>query len=732
MKSRHQLNGTVNKLAPEDKPAHDWYRFVLSYPPHLVADYLKKFDFDSRHVVLDPFCGTGTTPVECKKRGIASVGIEANPMAHFAAEVKLSWGVDPDDLLRHAQRIAAETVAELQDQGIAEGQVFVTDSPRPAGLALREFTPEAQQVILTDSVSPLPLHKVLVLLDHIRRNSDERFTRHELLALAKAVVSSISNLRFGPEIGVGQIKTDSPVVEPWLAAVGRMASDLRGLRDRDSARAIVHLADARQVMDYLEPESIDGIITSPPYPNEKDYTRTTRLESVLLGLLNNRAELKALKQGLMRSNTRNVYKNDGDDEWVLQYPEIQRLSRAIEDRRIELGKTSGFEKLYARVTRLYFGGMARHLAAIRSILRPGAHLAYVVGDQASYLQVMIRTGQILADIGKQLGYEIESIDLFRTRFATATKVELREEVVVMRWPGDKPKHYANGRKSMAKKMPDSDGTDDEAMDEAMGLGLAGLIEPEPVLSPKKQVEYDKIIELTFTRVHNANPDATELAFTLLDVKQASADLELPQGNYPDIKYTFSGRRSLPDTILAHGHWAIVGAGKGKYKFVRLQRPPYVTIPGDLNVIKILDSTPQIVLKYQGSDEQSTLARIRYNRLVDTFTGLTTYHMQSHLRATAKGFGQVEIDDLYIGIDVEGKGFVIPLEAKSEGDREQLGVVQITQMIRYVQRTFPELKVRPLAVKMSKGSFIFIEFNVTDDPDLLASDRYRRYELYREK
>ncbi len=185
----------------------------------------------------------------------------------------------------------------------------------------------------------------------------------------------------------------------------------------------------------LEPNSIDIVITSPPYPNEKDYTRTTRLESVLLGFINTKEELRALKRGLVRSNTRGVYKSDDDDQWVADHAEIQRIAGAIEARRIELGKTSGFERLYARVTKLYFGGMARHLADLRTVLKPGAHLAYVVGDQASYLRVMIRTGQILADIGQSLGYEVVSIDLFRTRMATATKEQLREEVVVFRWPG---------------------------------------------------------------------------------------------------------------------------------------------------------------------------------------------------------------------------------------------------------------------------------------------------------
>ena len=64
--------------------------------------------------------------------------------------------------------------------------------------------------------------------------------------------------------------------------------------------------------------------TSPPYPNEKDYTRTTRLESVLLGFVSREDELRALKRVLIRSNTRGVYREDDDDQWVSGHSELQR------------------------------------------------------------------------------------------------------------------------------------------------------------------------------------------------------------------------------------------------------------------------------------------------------------------------------------------------------------------------------------------------------------------------
>ena len=92
-----------NKLLPEDRAVHDWYRFVLSFPPHLVRHYLERLNVGPSDTVLDPFCGTGTTLVECKKLGIASVGIESNPMAAFASAVKVDWSVDTQMLLGYAE-----------------------------------------------------------------------------------------------------------------------------------------------------------------------------------------------------------------------------------------------------------------------------------------------------------------------------------------------------------------------------------------------------------------------------------------------------------------------------------------------------------------------------------------------------------------------------------------------------------------------------------------------------
>lgn len=421
-----------NKLLAKDGKFHDWYRFVLSFPPHLVRHYIDRFNADSGKIIVDPFCGTGTTIVESKINGIGSIGVEANPFLHFVSSVKINWAVNVKIIESVAREIGDDTLRLLKSEGIDDNSLTVNDISR---LNLATLDEPSQKLLISNSISPLPLHKTLVLLSILNRHKAQPYYDHFLLALANALVFKISNLRFGPEVGVAKPKSDYPVVRSWLQEIKKMTKDIGSIQERSYPNCFVKLGDARRINHLIDHQSVDIVITSPPYPNEKDYTRTTRLESVILGFIKNKEELRKFKKTFVRSNTRGVYKNDNDDKWILDNPKILKLADEIEKKRVKLGKTSGFEKLYSKVALQYFGGMAEHFANLRYVLKPDAMLAYVVGDQASYLQIMIRTGELLADIAQSLGYELVDVDLFRKRFATATSSELREEVIILRWPG---------------------------------------------------------------------------------------------------------------------------------------------------------------------------------------------------------------------------------------------------------------------------------------------------------
>src|SRR5207249_716709 len=184
---------------------------------------------------------------------------------------------------------------------------------------------------------------------------------------------------------------------------------------------------------------ISAVITSPPYPNEKDYTRTTRVESLLLGLLSDKKELRKVKEKLLRSNTRNVFIKDQDSAEVSEFKSIREICDAIEARRIELRKTSGFERLYHKVVAHYFGGMRKHFRAIRPKLKPKASLAYVLGDQLSFLMVPIATAQLLSEIAEAEGFKVVGRELWRERSGTKSRnsetnqktVRVREEILIL-------------------------------------------------------------------------------------------------------------------------------------------------------------------------------------------------------------------------------------------------------------------------------------------------------------
>jgi hypothetical protein len=153
--TRSRISTEANKLGSDDRAAHDWYRFVLSYPPHLVRDYVSRFDSSLEKRVLDPFCGTGTTIVECKKLGVSSIGVEAHPMAHFATATKVDWGVDPSELEGSSRRIATAAIDELEASGIIDDPAPALIAEMPDRQKLRTLSPEIEKLLLKNSIPPL-------------------------------------------------------------------------------------------------------------------------------------------------------------------------------------------------------------------------------------------------------------------------------------------------------------------------------------------------------------------------------------------------------------------------------------------------------------------------------------------------------------------------------------------------------------------------------------------------
>lgn len=213
-----------------------------------------------------------------------------------------------------------------------------------------------------------------------------------------------------------------------------------------------------------------------------------------------------------------------------------------------------------------------------------------------------------------------------------------------------------------------------------------------------------------------------------DMKLAAKDLGIEiHDNVGAVIYDYRFRKALPEEIRSTAtdglHWRIRLAGRSKYTFVL--GPPSAILPRiDMAAIKIPDATPELVNHYRLDDEQAVLAKVRYNRLIDVFLGITAYSLQNHLRTSVEDIGQIEIDELYIGINRTGAQYAIPVQAK--GGTDKLSKVQSEQDLEYCRIQYPELVCRPVSVQfMSEDVIAMFELRQDgDDIGIIAEQHYR--------
>lgn len=238
---------------------------------------------------------------------------------------------------------------------------------------------------------------------------------------------------------------------------------------------------------------------------------------------------------------------------------------------------------------------------------------------------------------------------------------------------------------------------------------------------KKFRIYSRIILEIFRKHYTPNADQLEFERSEIEEVAKELNIELPK-NYGDLIYSFRFRRPLPEEIRLTAppeyEWRIELAGRATYCF-RLGKINRIIPRNDLRKIKIPDATPEIISKYTSGDEQALLTKVRYNRIIDIFLGVTAYSLQNHLRTTVEGVGQIEIDEIYVGINRHGNQFIIPVQAK--GGSDQLGVVQTQQDIVYCYQKFPELICRPISAQFLDTNLIAIFELISEDETIRVVD-----------
>lgn len=164
-------------------------------------------------------------------------------------------------------------------------------------------------------------------------------------------------------------------------------------------------------------------------------------------------------------------------------------------------------------------------------------------------------------------------------------------------------------------------------------------------------------------------------------------------------------------------------GTSQYAF-RLSKISRIVPNPNLVTIKIPEATPEIIGAYALTDEQALLAKVRYNRLIDVFLGLAAYSLQSHLRTTVAKIGQIEIDEVYVGVDRAGRQFVVPVQAK--GGNDKLSAVQARQDIECCSEKFPGLLCRAVSAQfMAEDLIALFELTLQDGAIKVVDEAHYR-------
>ena len=241
------------------------------------------------------------------------------------------------------------------------------------------------------------------------------------------------------------------------------------------------------------------------------------------------------------------------------------------------------------------------------------------------------------------------------------------------------------------------------------------------------MSYRKIIERIFEEKYEEGSET--LPFEREDLVRAAEALgvDVPK-NLGDVIYNFRYRSKTPPSIErrrpSNKEWTIEGTGDGVYAF-RLVPLTHIVPNDSLATIKIPNATPEIVSSGGMNDEQALLAKIRYSRLIDLFLGISAYSLQNHLRTKVKGIGQIEVDELYIGVDHRGRQYVIPVQAK--GGKDKLSTVQTRQDLALCEKRFPGLICRSISAQFTSDGCISL-FELVEQNGTIKVAEERRYKL----
>lgn len=374
---------------------HRWYPFVEGYSKEFIEDILKELPFTPQ-CALEPFCGSGTTPVELQNHGIPCYSFEVSPFMHLLAKVKLEQGYDSTTHTYYMKKVADALSGPIVDIREVEEVPFGDTVIFKKGMKKWNFHGGALNGLLDIR------HSIRTMVD------DVRYRDLFIIALASIILQVSNMFRNGKCLSY---KKDwkhrwyrrKEVHRLFLNKLETvMADDIRIVAARHSnvcnGDSCYH-GDVRSNIDKVPNDSLDLIITSPPYLNSRDYTDIYMLELKILQLVNSHADLQKLRRSTFRSHVQVKYGN-------VKPIAIPRLQKCISDMKKSDAKVWNTDII--NMICGYFEDMQHLFESFARKMRRGGVIYFNVANSA-YFGVEVPVDYIIGDIAEGCGFTVREI-----------------------------------------------------------------------------------------------------------------------------------------------------------------------------------------------------------------------------------------------------------------------------------------------------------------------------------
>ncbi|USG64782.1 site-specific DNA-methyltransferase [Brevibacillus ruminantium] len=380
-------------------PIHRWFRYSAGFSAEwvesVITSHLK--DYHKAEInVFDPFTGSGTVLLASDNLGVNSMGVEAHPFVSKITNAKLQWNTDVEKFYNFAKKLLERAKME---NGSTEGY---------PDLIYKCYPPESLQQL--DAI-------VRVL-----KEGDDNSPEHKL-----SWVALVSILRACAPVGTASWqyvlpnKTKAKMANPFEAyekQINIMAYDMRHMQSKNvMPKAQFFQEDARECPS-IPSNSVDLVITSPPYANNYDYADATRLEMSFFGEVSGWGDLREkVSQFLVRSCTQHVSKYKDytfeilkDDVLKPIYGEILDVCQRLDEERVNHGGKKNYHTMIAT----YFLDLAKVWIQLRRVCKDGSNVCFVIGDSAPY-GIYVPVDKWLGDLAIAAGFKEYSFEKTRDR-----------------------------------------------------------------------------------------------------------------------------------------------------------------------------------------------------------------------------------------------------------------------------------------------------------------------------